>query len=101
MDSMQTKPALTPPIPIPASASAPPASDTARREAALALEAAFLEEMLKHAGFGKARESFGGGIGEDQFGSLLRGLQAREIAEAGGVGLAESLFRALGRSRDA
>ncbi|AHM03697.1 flagellar protein FlgJ, putative [Roseibacterium elongatum DSM 19469] len=73
----------------------------ALREAAQELEAAFLAEMLKHAGMGATRGSFGGGAGEDQFSSLLRAEQARAIAERGGLGLAESLFQALvARSED-
>lgn len=64
-------------------------------DAALKLEASFLSEMLKVAGFGAARDAFGGGIGEDQFGSFLRDAQAREMAASGGIGLAESLFEAL------
>ena len=69
--------------------------DAKLREVARELEATFLSEMLKSAGFGAARESFGGGIGEDQFGSFLRDAQAREMVKAGGIGLAESLFEAL------
>lgn len=65
------------------------------RDAAVQLEATFLAEMLKSAGFGESRESFGGGVGEDQFGSFLREAQALEIARAGGIGLAEALFEAL------
>ncbi|HEX9858187.1 MAG TPA: rod-binding protein [Paracoccaceae bacterium] len=65
------------------------------RVQAQALEAAFLAEMLSHAGFGAARDSFGGGIGEDQFASFLRQEQATALAQRGGIGLAESLFRAL------
>lgn len=65
------------------------------RTAAFQLEAAFLTEMLKSAGFGKARDSFGGGAGEDQFGSLLVRAQAEQMVKAGGIGLAESLFNAL------
>ncbi|WP_116133252.1 rod-binding protein [Tropicimonas sp. IMCC34043] len=64
------------------------------------LEASFLSEMLKHAGFGKARDSFDGGTGEDQFASLLRDAQARTLAEGGGVGLAESIFHALKERQD-
>jgi flagellar protein FlgJ len=64
-------------------------------ETAQKLEAAFLAEMLKSAGFGQSRESFGGGAGEDQFGSFLLQEQAMKIVKAGGVGLAESLFEAL------
>jgi Rod binding domain-containing protein len=65
------------------------------REVARELEASFLAEMLKHAGFGESRESFGGGAGEDQFASLLRAEHARALTDRGGIGLAESLFRAL------
>jgi Rod binding domain-containing protein len=65
------------------------------RDVARALEANFLEEMLKHAGFGESRDVFGGGAGEDQFASLLRREHARALAEQGGIGLAESLFNAL------
>lgn len=67
----------------------------ALRQASMDLEAAFLTEMLKSAGFGKARDSFGGGAGEDQFGSLLVRAQAEQMTRAGGIGLAESLFHAL------
>lgn len=59
------------------------------------LEAAFLSEMLKHAGLGETPEAFGGGIGEDQFGSMLRDMQAREMVAAGGIGLSEAIFRSL------
>ena len=67
----------------------------ALRNASRDLEAAFLAEMLKSAGFGKSRDSFGGGAGEDQFSSLLVRAQAEQMALAGGIGLAESLFHAL------
>ena len=72
-----------------------PASDIALREAAQALEATFLAEMLKSAGFGKARESFGGGAGEDHFASFMIQEQAKQIVASGGIGLAEQLFTAL------
>jgi len=67
----------------------------AMRKAANDLEATFLTEMLKAAGFGLARDSFGGGAGEDQFSSLLVRAQAEQMTRAGGIGLAESLFNAL------
>ncbi len=69
----------------------------ALRGVAQELEATFLAEMLKHAGVGSTRTSFGGGVGEEQFASLLRQEQAQALAERGGVGLAESLFNALVR----
>ncbi len=59
------------------------------------LEAAFLSEMLAHAGVGPGKGSFGGGIGEEQFASFLRNEQAAAMVRGGGIGLAESLFRAL------
>ncbi|WP_299506746.1 rod-binding protein [Cypionkella sp.] len=62
---------------------------------AKALEASFLSEMLGYAGVGKTPQEFGGGIGEDQFGSFLRDEQARQMVEKGGIGLAEQLFRAM------
>ena len=69
---------------------------SALRAASEKLEAAFLAEMLKSAGLGKAREGFGsGGAGEDQYASLLANLQAEEMARAGGIGLAEQIFHAL------
>jgi flagellar protein FlgJ len=65
------------------------------REKAAQLETAFLAEMLSHAGLGTARESFGGGIGEEQFSSFLRQEQAAAMVKAGGIGLTEALFQAL------
>lgn len=79
---------------------ADPALHDALRQRAQDMEAAFLSEMLRHAGASDARDSFGGGIGEDQFASFLRDEQARAIASAGGIGLAESIFRALGGQAD-
>ncbi|GFE64422.1 rod-binding protein [Litoreibacter roseus] len=65
------------------------------REIAKDLEASFLSEMLKSAGLGEARDSFGGGIGEEQFSSFLREQHAQMLVETGGIGLAETLFNAL------
>lgn len=78
-----------------------PAAKEALHVQAKALEAAFLSEMLGYAGFGAARESFGGGIGEEQFGSFLREEQAKALENRGGIGLAESLFRAMLGANDA
>ncbi|MDF0601940.1 rod-binding protein [Psychromarinibacter sp. C21-152] len=74
--------------------------DADLHRAARALEATFLTEMLKSAGFGETRDSFGGGVGEDQFSSFLVRAQAEEMARAGGIGLAESLFEALKERQD-
>ena len=64
-------------------------------EKAKSLEAAFLSEMLSHAGLEGAEGPFSGGIGEQQFASFLREAQAKSIVEHGGIGLAEHLFQSL------
>ncbi len=86
------------PTTLPAAITAKPGfdiRDSPLRQAATELEAAFLTEMLKSAGFGKSRTTMGGGAGEDQYASLLVRAQAEQIARSGGIGLAESLFNAL------
>ena len=84
------------PVDVSAGATFPSAleSDAALRRAAVELEASFLSLMMKESGLGETG-SFGGGVGEEQFSSFLRDIHAREMAEAGGIGLAESIFRAL------
>lgn len=67
----------------------------ALRQAAQELEATFLAEMLKSAGLGRTPDTMGGGAGEDQFASFLVRAQADAMVRAGGIGLAESVFRAL------
>lgn len=89
---------LTPPGPAPAEPR--PGPDPARlaalHKAAQAFEASFLAEMLKAAGFGRPIEGLGGGgAGEEAFASLLVREQAERMAAAGGIGLAETVFRAL------
>jgi flagellar protein FlgJ len=81
------------------STTAPINKDEQLKELAIKLEASFLAEMLKNAGFGAAREGFGGGIGEEQFSSFVVQNHARKLAETGGIGLAENIFNSLkGRS---
>lgn len=70
------------------------------RAASIELEATFLAEMLKSAGLGRARQSFGGGAGEDQFSSFLIQQQAQQMARAGGIGLSEVLFNAMMEKAD-
>jgi Rod binding domain-containing protein len=74
---------------------APGTDDTALRKVAQELEASFLAEMLKHAGFGENKSAFAGGAGEAQFASFLRAEHARALVERGGIGLSQSLFEAL------
>jgi Rod binding domain-containing protein len=64
-------------------------------EKAQELEAAFLAEMLAHAGLGEMQGAFGGGEGEAHFTSFLRQEQARLMVEQGGIGLAELIFRTM------
>lgn len=71
-------------------------TDLARlRATAVKLEAQFLSEMLKHAGFDGTESGFSGGAGEAQFGSFLRDAQAMRMAQTGGIGLAETIFKSL------
>ncbi len=79
----------------PLAISAAPPRDQALFKAAQELEASFLAEMLQSAGLGQTSKSFGGGAGEDQFGSFLVQEQAKAMVKAGGIGLAESLYGAL------
>ena len=71
------------------------------RAAARDLEAAFLAEMFRHAGLGEIAGAFDGGAGEDHFSSFLRDAQTREMAQNGGIGLADSIFHALKDRADA
>lgn len=89
-----TSPHPIPPLSGAAKAVLPPSAQVLR-EKSEELEAAFFAEMLGYAGLGAVRENFGGGIGEEQFASFLRQEQAVAIVKRGGIGLAESLFRAL------
>ncbi|NPD17517.1 hypothetical protein HOY34_20240 [Xinfangfangia sp. D13-10-4-6] len=73
-----------------------PPEQTQLMNKAREMEAMFLSEMLAQGGLGDAPDSFGGGIGEEQFGSFLRMEQARLMVDRGGIGLAETLFRAMG-----
>jgi len=78
--------------------SADDAKKTAMHNAAQAFEASFIAEMLKSAGVGKARDSFGGGAGEEAFSSFLVSAQAEKLAQGGGFGLSEKIYQSLLRS---
>ena len=88
-------PLVTPAPPQPLTKPDDQRNQDALHKAARDLEAGFIAEMLKSAGFGKARDGFGGGAGEDGFTSFLVNAQAETIADAGGFGLAEHIFNAL------
>jgi Rod binding domain-containing protein len=86
---------MTPQIQTPTIKAAQATQPNPLREKAAELETAFLSEMLGYAGLGTPMESFGGGIGEEQFSSFLRQEQAEAMVKAGGIGLTEVLFRAM------
>lgn len=65
------------------------------RRTAQDLEASFLAEMLKYTGLGKSEGGFDGGVGEAQFASFLVDEYANKMTDAGGIGLAESIFKSL------
>ena len=64
------------------------------------LEANFLAEMLKAAGVGEPRTSFGGGAGEEHFSSFLVQEYADATVAAGGIGLSEAIYRSLVQRED-
>jgi Rod binding domain-containing protein len=76
-------------------ATAPEARLGQLREKAQELEAAFLSEMLGHAGLGTPMSEFGGGHGEEHFSSFLRKAHVDALVGRGGIGLAEHLFNAM------
>ena len=77
-----------------------PENERMMRAAAEQLEATFLAEMLKSAGVGESRKTFGGGAGEDQFSSFLVQEYARATVDRGGLGLSESIYRSLVRGQE-
>lgn len=72
-----------------------PATEQKLRGAAKQFEATFLAEMLRHTGIGKMPEGFGGGAGEAAFSGHLTQAYADEIADRGGLGLAEQIYKSL------
>jgi Rod binding domain-containing protein len=88
---------LSPPSPPIGRADQPPAGARARHraDAARALEASFLAEMLRATGLGEQNNSFSGSTGESQFASFHREAIAREIVAAGGIGLAKVIEAAM------
>lgn len=94
---------LTAPLPIfgptPTSGDLP-TSEARLRAAARDLEAAFLAEMLKPMDVAATPDGWGGGIGEEQVATLRTRQLAQVMADHGGVGLAESIFKAL-KAREA
>ncbi|MCC5971260.1 MAG: rod-binding protein [Pararhodobacter sp.] len=84
---------LIPPETLHARLSGP--APSALRRSAEDLETAFLSEMLKSAGIGRAAESMNGGAGEEHFSSFFADAYARALVARGGIGLADHIERAL------
>lgn len=92
---------MSPPLPPASSGPSDMTKAQARaRDAAVRLEASFLSEMLKAAGFGKQISTFSGGAGENQFGSFYRDAIARQMATAGGIGLSDHFYQNLMEAND-
>lgn len=71
------------------------ADPEALRAVAKEFEATFLAEMLKHSGLGEPRDAFGGGPGEAAFASMLTQEYATQLADRGGLGLADRIAAQL------
>ena len=86
-----------PPIALaPVRATAPAAEAEAEmRAVAESFETTFLAEMLRLSGLNAMPAGFGGGAGEEAFGSLLTDEYARMLSERGGIGIAEQVFQLL------
>ena len=69
--------------------------DKAMKAAANEFEAVFLAEMLSHTSLADTSETFGGGAGEDAFGSMLTREWANQLTARGGIGLSETIYQAL------
>jgi flagellar protein FlgJ len=66
------------------------------QETAQKFEASFLSVMMQSMFEGvKTSEPFGGGQGEDMFKSLLTEAMAKEVSNAGGIGLSDTIQREM------
>ncbi len=92
---MPVTPIAAPPLPALERSKAASPSDAAARKAAESFEASFLAEMLQYTGINSQPESFGGGAGEEAFGSLLTEQYAKLLAARGDFGIAERIFDIL------
>ena len=66
------------------------------KEIAVSFESMFLSQMFEHMTSGlEVDPTFGGGPGEKAFRSLLNNEYAGGIAKAGGIGVAEPIYREI------
>lgn len=91
---MQIAPITSPPL------HSQPGRDSPEWAAAKAFETQFLAEMLKYTGLGDTHTDMGGGLGEAQISSLMVEKQAERIVDAGGIGIAETVWHALMEKAD-
>jgi Rod binding domain-containing protein len=78
----------------PLGATHPPADKA--HQAAVDFETVFLSQMLETLSSGlKTDGPFGGGAGEGVFRSMLNQEYAKSITKAGGLGIADSVYREL------
>ena len=68
--------------------------EEALRQTAQEFESVFIAEMLSHAGFDKAL-SQDAGFGGEAFSRMLVETYAEDLAENGGFGLADQIYRQL------
>ena len=77
------------------------ASPTEQRAAAVEFEQFFIAQMLEHMFAGVPTDGpFGGGNGESIFRSLLNTEYAKIIGRAGGVGIADTVYREILRLQE-
>jgi len=77
------------------------ASPAETRKVAEDFEALFIGQMLKFAYAGvKVDPTFGGGHGEEMFRSVLLDEYGKSISRAGGVGIADQVYRELMRTQE-
>jgi flagellar protein FlgJ len=76
--------------------SSSPQADDKTAASAKQFEAVFLSEMMSHMFEGvKTDSEFGGGQGEDMFKSLLTNEYGKQMANKGGIGIADQLQKAM------
>ncbi|MBM3554905.1 MAG: hypothetical protein FJX47_05070 [Alphaproteobacteria bacterium] len=76
-------------------------SDNEARKVAQDFESMFLGQMIGHMTAGlKTNPTFGGGYGETMFTSLLHDEYAKQITRAGGVGVADAVYREMMKAQE-
>ncbi len=85
-----------------ASPLAPPPENRAARKAAQEFEAVFINELLSHMDQGLSTEGpFTGGQSESIYRSLFDDAVAKELAQRGGIGLADNIYREIIKMQEA